>query len=104
MIIVALVSGCGIQAQNGGGSSKGRKVLSKAEIQELTDLLVVDAEEDVDYEDAIPDNSDSDTNSHFTYVWDYKEEEDSVEKILTQVSEDQKILQECSEDELALHP
>lgn len=108
MIIVALVSGCGSQAQNNGSSSGGRKVLSKAEIQKLTDLLVVDAEEDDDdYDDNEEENGigyDCSENSHYTYIWDCIEEEDSVEMILTQVSADHKVLQEFSEDEIALYP
>ena len=118
-IIVALVSGCGSQRQDDGSSSRGRKVLSKAEIQELTDLVVVDAEENSDYidEDYWGEEvegiitMDSDSNSHFTYVRGYRrsgeddeEEDEEDEMILVQISADHKILREFSEDEIALHP
>ena len=119
VIIVALVSGCGSQTQNNGSSSERKKVLSKAEIQELTDL-VVDAEENsdcIDEEDSREEvegiaTEDSDSNSRYTYILGYRDngedeeedDEEDSEKLLVQVSADQKILQTFSENEIALHP
>lgn len=120
VIIVALVSGCGSRVENDGGSSQGKKVLSKAEIQELTDLVAVDAEEnsnpvyDEDWEEEVEgiDTEDSDSNSHYTYILGYRDDgkdeeeeyDEESEKLLVQVFADQKILQTFSESEIALHP
>lgn len=115
VIIVALVSGCGSQVQDDGSSSGQKKVLSKTEIQELTDLVVTDSEDsfcEVEYgEDFIEGviTDEFDWNSHYIYVWGWKDRgEDGDEigsdpQILAQVSEDQKVLQTFSEDELALY-
>ena len=113
LIIVALVSGCGSRRQEGGSCSEGKKILSKAEIQELTDLVVVDADDeefayddDSDYEEDEIEwlmTEDSDSNSHYTYIWGDKEEEDSTEMILAQVSTDHKVLQTFSTQEIELY-
>ena len=113
LIIVALVSGCGIRRQEGGSCSEGKKILSKAEIQELTDLVVVDADDeefayddDSDYEEDEIEwlmTEDSDSNSHYTYIWGDKEEKDSVEMILAQVSTDHKVLQTFSTQDIELY-
>lgn len=111
VIIVALVSGCGSQVQDD-GSSSGKRVLSKSEIQELTDLVVVDAEEisrrfDEGEEVEGISTIDSDVNSHCTYVMGYRsdgEDDEDFESILAQVSPDRKVLQTFSEDEIKLHP
>lgn len=113
LVIVALVSGCGSRRQERGSSPEGKKILSKAEIQELTDLVVVDADDeelayddDSDYEEDEIEwlmTEDSDSNSHYTYIWGDKEEEDSTEMILAQVSTDHKVLQTFSTRDIELY-
>lgn len=111
LVVIALLSGCGSKMADQNAGSGQKSVLTSAEIKELQEQAMLDAEDVYDpaaeeEETEIAGIDDVDgwwENSQYRYAWGFSEgEEEYMDGILVQLSAEDKILQTFSVQDLSL--